>query len=234
MSSQPKVSPQAIASKRGRLADVAHRTAQERVEEALRQAILGGDLSPGEPLVLGELSAQLGVSRTPIREAFRQLETEGFITVVPRKGAIVASLSPREIAEFYDLKMVLEGYAARCAAATLTESDLTKMETVNRQIEAASEKKDLRRLLDLHNEFHDIFLRSCGNEKLHTIVQNLVMQFRRFRLILAMPGKIEGSIRQHWEIIDAFRKRDPELAEELVRKNALYGKKLLLRELAKA
>jgi DNA-binding GntR family transcriptional regulator len=64
-------------------------------------------------------------------------------------------------------------------------------------------------------------------------VQNLVMQFRRFRLILAMPGRIEGSIRQHWEIIDAFRKRDPELAEELVRKNALYGKKLLLRELAK-
>ncbi|HEX7519866.1 MAG TPA: FCD domain-containing protein, partial [Candidatus Deferrimicrobium sp.] len=66
------------------------------------------------------------------------------------------------------------------------------------------------------------------------IVQNLVMQFRRFRLILSMPGRIEGSIRQHWEIIDAFRKRDPELAEDLVRKNALYGKKLLLRELAKA
>ncbi|MEK7366036.1 MAG: GntR family transcriptional regulator, partial [Candidatus Deferrimicrobiota bacterium] len=158
----------------------------------------------------------------------------GFITVVPRKGAIVASLSPRDIGDFYDLKMVLEGYAARCAVKTLKESDLTKMETVNRQIEAASEKKDLRRLLDLHNEFHDIFLRACGNEKLHAIVQNLVMQFRRFRLILAMPGRIEGSIRQHWEIIDAFRKRDPELAEELVRKNALYGKKILLRELAKA
>jgi DNA-binding GntR family transcriptional regulator len=210
-----------------------HMTLRERIVETIRNAIVNGQLAPGARIAEPELADKFGISRTPIREAFRQLESEGFITVVPRKGAIVASLSPRDIADFYDLKMVLEGYAARCAATTLTESDLTKMETVNRQIEAAAEKKDLRRLLDLHNEFHDIFLRSCGNEKLHTLVQNLVMQFRRFRLILAMPGKIEGSIRQHWEIIDAFRKRDPELAEDLVRKNALYGKKILLRELAK-
>jgi DNA-binding GntR family transcriptional regulator len=88
-------------------------------------------------------------------------------------------------------------------------------------------------VLDLHNEFHDIFLRACGNEKLHAIVQNMVMQFQRFRLILAMPGRIEGSIRQHQEIIEAFRRKDASLAEELVQKNALYGKNLLLRELAK-
>ena len=211
-----------------------HMTLRERIVETIRNAIVNGQLAPGTRIAEPELAEKFGISRTPIREAFRQLESEGFITVVPRKGAIVASLSAHDIADFYDLKMVLEGYAARCAVKTLTESDLTKMEAVNRQIEAASEKKDLRRLLDLHNEFHDIFLRSCGNEKLHAIVQNLVMQFRRFRLILSMPGRIEGSIRQHWEIINAFRKRDPELAEELVRKNALYGKKILLRELAKA
>jgi len=210
-----------------------HMTLRERIVETIRNAIVNGQLAPGTRIAEPELADKFGISRTPIREAFRQLESEGFITVVPRKGAIVASLSPQDISDFYDLKMVLEGYAARCAVKTLKETDLTKMETVNRQIEAASQKQDLRRLLDLHNEFHDIFLRACGNEKLHAIVQNMVMQFRRFRLILAMPGKIEGSIRQHWEIIDAFRKRDPELAETLVRKNALYGKKLLLRELAK-
>jgi DNA-binding GntR family transcriptional regulator len=211
-----------------------HMTLRERIVETVRNAIVNGQLAPGTRIAEPELAEKFGISRTPIREAFRQLESEGFITVVPRKGAIVASLSQHDIADFYDLKMVLEGYAARCAVKTLKESDLVKMETVNRQIEAASQKNDLRRLLDLHNEFHDIFLRSCGNEKLHAIVQNLVMQFRRFRLILAMPGRIEGSIRQHWEIIDAFRKRDPELAEDLVRRNALYGKKILLRELAKA
>jgi DNA-binding GntR family transcriptional regulator len=107
------------------------------------------------------------------------------------------------------------------------------MESVNRQMEAAATKNDLRRVLNLHNEFHDIFLKSCGNEKLHTIVQNLVRQFQRFRLILAIRGRMDGSIKQHWEIIEAFRKRDARMAESLVMKNAQYGKKILLRELAK-
>jgi DNA-binding GntR family transcriptional regulator len=129
--------------------------------------------------------------------------------------------------------MVLEGYAARCATKVLTEKEMAKMEAVNRQMEVAAAKKDLRKVLVLHNEFHDIFLKACGNEKLHAIVQNMVMQFQRFRLILAMRGKIEGSIRQHREIIDAFRRRNADMAESLVIKNAQYGKKVLLRELAK-
>ena len=210
-----------------------HMTLRERIVESIRNAIVNGQLQAGTRIAEPELADKFGISRTPIREAFRQLESEGFISVVPRKGAIVASLSPQDISNFYDLKMVLEGYAARCATKVLTATDIAKMETVNRQIEAASQKKDLRRVLELHNEFHDIFLRACGNEKLHAIVQNMVMQFQRFRLILAMPGKIEGSIRQHRDIIEAFRKKDPDIAEELVRKNALYGKNLLLRELAK-
>ena len=208
-----------------------HMTLRERIVESIRSAIVDGQLHPGMRIAEPELADKFGISRTPIREAFRQLESEGFITVVPRKGAIVASLSPQDISNFYDLKMVLEGYAARCAAKTLTPEDLSRMETANRQMEASSRKKDLRRVLDHHNEFHNVFLRACGNEKLHAIVSNMVMQFQRFRLILATPGKIEGSIRQHEEIIEAFRKRDADRAEELVRKNALYGKNLLLREL---
>jgi DNA-binding GntR family transcriptional regulator len=107
------------------------------------------------------------------------------------------------------------------------------MDSVNRQIEAAAVKRESRKVLTLHNEFHEIFVKACGNEKLYSIVQNLVMQFQRFRLILAVPGRIEGSIQQHWEIIDAFRKRDGALAESLVQGNAFYGKKILLQELAK-
>jgi DNA-binding GntR family transcriptional regulator len=210
-----------------------HMTLREKIVETIRNAIVNGQIPAGTRVAEPELADRFGISRTPIREAFRQLESEGFITVIPRKGAIVASLSAKDISDFYDLKMVLEGYAARCATTALTDKDMVKMETVNRQMEAASEKKDLRKVLALHNEFHDIFLKACGNEKLHGIVQNMVMQFQRFRLILAMRGKIEGSIRQHREIIDAFRKRDAEMAESLVIKNALYGKKVLLRELAK-
>ncbi|MBI5418770.1 MAG: GntR family transcriptional regulator [Deltaproteobacteria bacterium] len=210
-----------------------HMTLREKIVETVRSAIVNGQIPAGTRVAEPDLADRFGISRTPIREAFRQLESEGFITVIPRKGAIVASLSAKDISDFYDLKMVLEGYAARCAARTLTEKELLKMETVNRQMEAASAKKDVRRVLALHNEFHDIFLKACGNEKLHTLVQNMVMQFQRFRLILSMRGRIEGSIRQHREIIEAFRKRDAALAESLVMKNAQYGKKILLRELAK-
>ncbi len=208
-------------------------TLREKIVETVRSAIVNGQIPAGTRVAEPELADRFGISRTPIREAFRQLESEGFITVIPRKGAVVASLSAKDISDFYDLKTVLEGYAARCAARTLTEKDIAKMESVNRQMETAATKNDLRRVLHLHNEFHDIFLKSCGNEKLHAIVQNLVRQFQRFRLILTIRGRMDGSIKQHWEIIEAFQKRDARLAESLVMKNAQYGKKVLLRELAK-
>ena len=210
-----------------------HLTLRERIVSSIRNAIINGQLKPGTRIAEPELAEKFGISRTPIREAFRQLETEGFISVIPRKGAIVASFSAQDVSNFYDLKMILEGYAARLATMTLTESEIDRMETVNRQMLTSAGKKDLRRVLDLHNEFHDTFLRAAGNDRLHQIVQSMVAQFQRYRLILAMPGKVEGAIDQHVEIIDAFRRRDPSLAEKLVQKNALYGKRILLKELAK-
>jgi len=210
-----------------------HMTLREKIVETIRSAIVNGQLPAGARVAEPDLAERFGISRTPIREAFRQLESEGFITVIPRKGAVVASFSSKDVSDFYDLKALLEGYAARCAAKNLTEKELSRMETVNRQMEAAAGKRDLRKVLGLHNEFHDIFLKACGNERLHSIIQGMVMQFQRYRLVLSMPGKIEGSVRQHREIIQAFRKQDGDLAESLVQKNALYGKKILLRELAK-
>lgn len=211
-----------------------HMTLREKIVETVRQAIINGHLPPGTRVAEPELADKFGISRTPIREAFRQLESEGFITVVPRKGAVVASFSEKDISDFYDIKMVLEGYAARCAARRLTEKDIARMEAVNRQMETAAAKKDIRKVFSLHNEFHDVFLAASGNEKLKALVDNMVMQFQRFRILLSMPGRIEGSIRQHWEIIEAFRKKNAALAASLVEKNAVYGKEILLKEFARA
>lgn len=210
-----------------------HLTLREKIVETIRNAIVNGQLPAGTRVAEPDLADKFGISRTPIREAFRQLESEGFITVIPRKGAVVASLSAKDVSDFYDLKALLEGYAARAAVTVLTEKDIARMETVNRQIENAAARKEVRKVLSLHNEFHDIFLKACGNEKLYSIIQNLVMQFQRFRLILAMPGRIEGIVQQHREIIEAFRNKDAELAESLVQRNAIYGKNILLKELAK-
>ena len=210
-----------------------HLTLRERIVATIRSAIINGQLKPGSRIAETEFAERFGISRTPIREAFRQLETEGFITVQPRKGAIVASFSAQDVSDFYDLKVILEGYAARLATMALTEEEIDRMDTLNKMMEAASAKKDIRKVLDLHNEFHNTFLRAAGNDRLHQIVQTMVAQFQRYRMILAVPGKVEGSIDQHKEIVDAFRKRDPDLAEKLVQKNALYGKKILLKEFSK-
>ncbi|RMG58718.1 MAG: GntR family transcriptional regulator [Deltaproteobacteria bacterium] len=210
-----------------------HQTLRERIVDTIREAIINGILKPGTKISEPELAERFGISRTPIREALRQLESEGFITVIPRKGAVVSKLSRKDVEEFYELKSILEGYAARKAVEKITDEDISHMENVNRQLEKLTQKGDLRKAYELHNEFHDAFVRICGNEKLYRIIQNLVRQFQRFRMILSVPGKIEGSIEQHWQIIDAFKKRDPDLVEKLVRENALYGQNLLLQEFEK-
>jgi len=206
-----------------------HLTLRERIVSTIRNAVINGQLKPGARIAETEFAERFRISRTPIREAFRQLETEGFITVQPRKGAIVASFSEQDVSNFYDLKMILEGYAARLATMTLTEEEINRMEALSKMMETASAKKDLRKTLELQNEFHDTFLRAAGNDRLHQIVQMMASQFQRYRLMLASPGKVEGSIEQHKEIVEAFRKRDSALAEKLVQKNALYGKKILLK-----
>ncbi|MCL1925671.1 MAG: GntR family transcriptional regulator [Syntrophorhabdaceae bacterium] len=210
-----------------------HQTLRERIVSTIRSAITNGQLKPGSRIAETEFAERFGISRTPIREAFRQLETEGFITVQPRKGAIVASFSAQDISNFYDLKAILEGYAARLATMTLTEDEIDRMDAINKMMNAALAKKDFRKVVDLHNEFRDIFLHTAGNDRLQQIVRTMTAQFQRYRVILAVPGKMEGSVEQHKEILEAFRKRDPALAEKLVQKNALHGKKTLLKEFSK-
>lgn len=103
-----------------------HQTLRERILETIRDAILKGSLKPGEKVAEPELAERFGISRTPIREAFRQLESEGYLTVIPRKGAVVAALSEKDVDEFYAIKSILEGYAAELAATRLSEKDIEK------------------------------------------------------------------------------------------------------------
>lgn len=207
-----------------------HQTLRERIVDTIREAIISGILSSGTKISEPELAERFGISRTPIREALRQLETEGFITVVPRKGAVVSTLSRKDVEDFYELKSVLEAFAAKKAVELVTDNDISKMENLNRQLEKLASKGDLKRAFQVHNDFHHVFLEACGNEKLFIIAKGLEKQFQRFRMSLSVPGKIERLVKQHWDIIDAFRKKDAGLVEELVKENALYGMSVLIKE----
>jgi len=206
-----------------------HQTLRERILETIRNAILTGELKAGARVSEPDLAARFGISRTPIREAFRQLESEGYLTVIPRKGAVVATFSPKDIEEFYEIKSILEGYAARRATVHLTPRDLERLRSINARLAEIAATGDVNLFFRVHNEFHELFIRACGNEKLAEMIRGLVGRFKRLRTAsLSMPGRMEISVAEHQKIIEAFERRDPDLAESLVRKNAEYGGRVLL------
>lgn len=206
-----------------------HLTLRERILETIRDAIITGGLKPGEKVAEPELAERFGISRTPIREAFRQLESEGYLTVIPRKGAVVVSFSQRDVEEFYAIKSILEGYAARIACAKLSPREIEKLRSINEKLRQLAQEEDIKHFFKVHNDFHDLFIKAADNEKLIELITSLVGKFQRLRIAsLSLPGRMKVSVQEHEKIIEAFRKKDADLAEKLVRKNAEYGGKVLM------
>ena len=206
-----------------------HLTLRESILETIRDAIISGSLKPGEKVAEPELAERFGISRTPIREAFRQLESEGYLTVVPRKGAVVVSFSQRDVEEFYAIKSILEGYAARKACEKLTSREIDKLQSINEKLRFLAEEGDVRHFFKVHDSFHELFVRAADNGKLTEMILNLVGRFQRLRIAsLSLPGRMEFSVQEHQKIVDAFRNGDADLAENLVRSNAEYGGKVLM------
>lgn len=212
-----------------------HQTLRERILETIREAILSGQLKAGEKVAEPELAERFGISRTPIREAFRQLESEGYLTVIPRKGAVVTDLSEREVEEFYSIKSILEGYAARVAAEKMSTKDYERLEAINMRLKKLAEEGDVKTFFRVHDEFHELFIRAAGNDKLFDLIGQMLRKFNRLRMAsLALPGRMEISVQEHMKILDAFRRHDGEMADNLVRKNAAYGGQVLIQSLGQS
>ncbi len=208
-----------------------HLTLRESILETIRDAIISGSLKPGEKVAEPELAERFGISRTPIREAFRQLESEGYLTVVPRKGAVVVTFSQRDVEEFYAIKSILEGYAARKACEKLTVREIDKLQSINDKLRVLADEGDVRHFFKVHDNFHELFVRAADNDKLTEMILNLVGRFQRLRIAsLSLSGRMQFSVQEHQKIIDAFRNGDAGLAENLVRSNAEYGGKVLMQD----
>ncbi len=211
-----------------------HQTLREKILETIREAILKGTLKAGEKVAEPELAERFGISRTPIREAFRQLESEGYLTVVPRKGAVVTSLSERDVEEFYAIKSILEGYAARIAAYRLTDRDIERLEAINDRLGQLAQEGDVKTFFRVHNEFHELFIKASGNIKLFDLIGQLMMKFNRLRMAsLSLPGRMEISVQEHRKIIQAFRAKDGEAADRTVSKSAAYGGQVLIQSMVR-
>ena len=206
-----------------------HLTLREKILEHIRDAIISGSLKAGSRVSEPELADRYGISRTPIREAFRQLESEGYLTVIPRRGAVVSEFSQKDVEEFYAIKSILEGYAARQACQKLTDKELDKLQANNDRLSELAELNDFKTFFKVHNDFHEMFIKAADNEKLRELITSVVTRFQRLRFTsLSLPGRMRIVVQEHGKIIEAFRRRDAETAEMLVRKNAEYGGRVLL------
>ena len=209
-------------------------TLREQIVDFIKDSIVSGRLKPGERVPESDIAENLGISRTPIREAFRQLESEGFITVTPRKGAVVSPITDRDVKEFYEIKSLLEGYAARTACDKMTDKEIKRLESLNASMVKCEAKEDFKGFFRYDNDFHATFLRACGNDKLLAMVHGLVQQFERFRMTaLSLPGRMEVSLKQHSDIIDAFKESNATKVETLVMANAEKGRDFLVEEILK-
>lgn len=188
---------------------------REIVFESMREAIIGGVLKPGERLMEIQLAEEMGVSRTPVREAIRKLELEGFVVMIPRKGAYVAGVSLKDVADVFEIRSALEGLAAGLAAERVTEDELEQMERAL-LYQGGEDEPNLEQIVESDTDFHALVYKASRNERLILILANLREQIQRFRATsLAVPGRIKDAIDEHRQIVEALRNHDIEEAQSL-------------------
>ncbi|NPV70568.1 MAG: GntR family transcriptional regulator [Firmicutes bacterium] len=186
------------------------RTAYDRI----KTAIMENQLKPGVMLQERSLAASLGVSRTPVREALRQLEKDGLVEFIPGKGALVRRISLEDVRDIMQIRQVLEGMAARLAAENASPSALESMTAAVDEMDEAFEKGDLRRFTELDLGFHEMLYTESGNQRLHEILNNLRDQVTRLTILSRDdPDRQNQSRGQHRRILEAVRRRDGDEAE---------------------
>ncbi len=208
-----------------------------QVVDQLRQAIIAGRLEPGGRLVERELITMLGVSRTVIREALRQLETEGLIAMVPNKGPVVRKLTLAEAKELYSIRAVLEGLAARLFVENANDGVVARLAEALDQTVDAYRRGDPQDILETKNNFYDVLFEGAGSETLSAMLGTLHARIWRWRAMglghpRRSPERSRESIKDLRSLLAAIRKRDAALAEALVRDEASKAAKEVMRLLA--
>lgn len=195
-------------------------SALDKAYHSIRDAILSGEYLGGAPLREEELAAAIGVSRTPVREALRRLAAQGLVEVIPNHGARVVSLTGREFEEIFDIRLLLEGYAARKAAERIDEATLDTLERIVAEMGDAgtlSEEENLSRLAELNNRFHALISAATRSTRLATLIDNVIVASLVLRTFQSYsPAELEQSLAHHRELLRALRARDPRWAESVI------------------
>ncbi len=207
---------------------------RQQVLDSLREAIISGQLAPGARLIERELTAMLGVSRTVIREALRQLESEGLITLIAHKGPVVRELTVSEAKDLYQIRAVLEGLAARLFVEHATQAQVDELASALGVVVAAYEAGDAVRVLETKNRFYDVLFAGARSETLTSMLATLHARIWRWRALglthpERSPGRSGESIGNLQAMLAAIRGRDADEAERITREEASKAAQEVLR-----
>lgn len=187
-----------------------------RVFAQLQDDILNGRYAAGDSLVETRLSEEMGVSRTPVREAIRQLELEGLVSAIPNKGAVVKGITAQDIEDIYTIRMKIEGLAARWAAEKITANELAELKEALEFEEFYTYKNDATHLLKFDSKFHEIIFKASKSTPLMHMLQTFHLYIQRARTIsFESPDRAKKALEEHSAILKAITERNPEMAETL-------------------
>jgi DNA-binding GntR family transcriptional regulator len=190
------------------------------VFNTLREAILKGELKPGERLMEIQLADRLGVSRTPIREAIRKLELEGLVIMIPRKGAEVAQIKEKDLSDVLVVRCTLEELAIQIACENITKQEIEDLRKALKEFKRALNSKDVTLIAEKDVKFHDIIFHATYNQRLIQILNNLREQMYRYRVeYLKNQDVYDILVAEHEGIIEALENKDEKRARELIRQH---------------
>ncbi len=190
---------------------------REVVFNTLRDAILKGELDPGEHLMEVQLANRLGVSRTPIREAIRQLETEGLVVMTPRKGAVVAEITQKDLTDVLEVRKTLEELAVELACNKITKDEIQQLMDCDDRFCDALKNNELTVIADIDEQFHDIIYEATGNNRLIQLLNNLRQQMYRYRLeYIKDDNKWDVLKEEHKKLVRAIEEKDIDTAKAVM------------------
>lgn len=196
------------------------RPLHHEVAHQIREMIRKGTLATGERIVEKRFCDALGISRTPLREALRVLHSEGIVDLVPRRGAYVTQPSIQEVRDLFEVMAVLEGLCARAAAARLGAEDLARIESLHETLEQCYADRDEERYIHANHALHKLVQHLAENQVLNEVASGLRqrMLLHRFRQ-LYQTDRFDQSIREHRELLEAFRHRDAAAAQAVMERH---------------
>jgi DNA-binding GntR family transcriptional regulator len=204
------------------------RPLRDRVYASIKNAIITAQLKPNQRVVEERMAADIGSSRTPVREALQKLEREGLIFRPPRTGFVVKGVTEEEVEDILDLQCVLEGYAGRLATQRITKDEITHLDDLIKRQEECVMNADTEMFIGLDGEFHDTLHRAAKHARLYDLVQGLRDCMDRYRVIIFRShAKLYLSIKDHKEVVSLMKTKNARQIEKLIGKHMVRGKNII-------